>query len=217
MKNGNKLNSIKYLPRQSKQCVFPSLLVFFSRFTFAATATGNDSLNRSPLPHRVFSMQNTSDDSVNVTFINTPTKKCDTINDTAIIDAAETDERSNKCPAVKSKRSSKTFFKKKDKVSKRSIANNEAHGFISSFNQLTSNNLPMITSATTTMLKNVTSKKCERSGGGGGGGSDNHGVIEDTNDPTAEQILNKKTAKDELNKYRKHVFSLFIFSVRFSI
>lgn len=149
-------------------------------------------------------MQTTSDDSVNVTFINTPSKKCNTVNDSTLKDeTAETDERSSH--AVKSKRSSKTFFKKKDKVPKRSIANNEAHGFISSFNQLTSNNLPVITSATTTMLKNITSKKCERSSGGNGNG-DNYGVIENTNDPTAEQILNKKAAKDELNKYRKHRF-----------
>lgn len=170
-------------------------------------AAASDNANRSPLPHRVFSMQNTSDDSVNVTFINTPSKKCNTVNDSTLKDeTAETDERSSH--AVKSKRSSKTFFKKKDKVPKRSIANNEAHGFISSFNQLTSNNLPVITSATTTMLKNITSKKCERSSGGNG---DNYGVIENTNDPTAEQILNKKAAKDELNKYRKHALYSTVF------
>lgn len=158
-------------------------------------------------------MRNTSDDSVNVTFINSAVKlRKETPNDTIVKDDTnvETDERSNNSQAIKPKRSGKTFFKKKEKVPKRSIANNEAHGFISSFNQLTSNNLPVITSATTTMLQSVTNMKGERSGISASN-SDNQCIIDDYNEITTDQILNKKAAKDELNKYSKIIlrFNLF--------
>lgn len=47
-----------------------------------------------------------------------------------------------------------TFFKRNDKVSKCCDANNaNAHGFISSFNQLTSNNLPVIASTKPTTIQ----------------------------------------------------------------
>lgn len=183
-------------------------------------------------------MQNTSvDDSVNVTFVSSPTKKKRDLiaADTAKVKASaipyasagaaipndgitkdetlETDERSsNTSQANKTNsktRSSKSFFKRKAKsVKQRNSSNNnsnEAHGFISSFNQITSNNLPVITSATTTMLRNVVSGS-GTSGGNKRSGADNFatGIIDDcTSDYSMEQILNKKIAKDELNKYSK--------------
>lgn len=149
---------------------------------------------KSPLSQRLFSIQNTSDDSMNMIFNNSSLHTREPINNPNRDDTGETDER---C-AKSTKRSSKTFFKKKDKALKRNITNNDAHGFISSFNQLTSNNLPVITSATTTMLKHVTSNKYER---------DNHEcTVEDSDELLAEQnaiILNKKTAQDEQSKYSK--------------
>lgn len=159
-------------------------------------------------------MQNTSDDSVNATLSNSPSNKREPTTTTATTnDRDDTDDRSSNsqvatatvavAPATtttatttkSTKLSSKTFFKKKDKsVPKRSNASNEVHGFISSFNQLTSNNLPVITS---TMLKqkHVTSNKCER---------DNHGTtIVDSDDHSAEHNANKKStvAQDDRGKY----------------
>lgn len=231
---------------------FHFLFLFFS-------ATTSENFNRSPVPQRLFSMQNTSDDSVNVTLVSSPTKKKRDLTATATAtpkassvipfvsagaaipndaitkdETVETDERSsNTSQAIKSNsktRSSKSFFKRKDKTAKqRNSANNtnkntEAHGFISSFNQITSNNLPVITSATTTMLRNAVS------GGGSGSGSNRKGernsgmdhyateFIDDfTNDYSMEQILNKKSAKDESNKYSKTHFYASIAIDKFCI
>lgn len=201
-------------------------------------------------------MQNTSDDSVNVTFVSSPTTKKRDLPPPATATAAaskstpkipfasagaaipsdaitkdetvETDERSSNAsqaikPNSKATRSSKSFFKRKDKSAKQqqqqqrnsnantsTNTNNESHGFISSFNQITSNNLPVITSATTTMLRNAVS-------GGGGGSSANrkgerHSAMDNfttefiddfTNDYAMEQILNRKCTKDESSKYSK--------------
>lgn len=168
---------------------------------------------KSPVPQRLFSMQNTSDDSVNATLSNSPLKKREPT--TTVMMATndsirdDTDERSsNMQPATattvaataakSTKRSSKTFFKRKDKSVPKRSSNHEVHGFISSFNQLTSNNnLPVITSATTTMLKqkHVTSNKCEH---------DNHGtIVDDSDDLSAEHNANKKFALDDRSKYSK--------------
>ncbi|XP_055316211.1 dentin sialophosphoprotein [Sitodiplosis mosellana] len=191
--------------------------ILTQRQTFNVSTAGK--ANKSPLPQRLFSMQNTSDDSVNATLSNSPSNIRDpttttttmrtmtTTTTTKMNDPSrdDTDERSSNSQAAiaaatvakSTKRSSKTFFKKKDKsVPKRSNANNESHGFISSFNQLTSNNLPVITSATTTMLKqkHVTSNKCER---------DNHGPIDEGDDISAEHNSNKKAAQDDRSKYRR--------------
>lgn len=147
-------------------------------------------------------------------------------------DTIETDERSSTTSqAIQSNsktRSSKSFFKRKDKSSKqRSNANrnsnntsncNEAHGFISSFNQIkssqiTANNLPVITSATTTAMLH---RNNVAGGGGGGNGNFNTNTNKITkitddfiNDYSMEQILNKKIARDEPNKYSKRNFHLF--------
>lgn len=183
-------------------------------------------------------MQNASDDSVNVTFVDSPTKKKRDLPAAAAaatakaiprasagaaipIDAITKDETvemddrasiTNQAIKPNSKtRTSKSFFKRKDKSAKQRTSSNhshnsnEAHGFISSFNQITSNNLPVITSATTTMLRNVSGGV---GGGGGGGCSISHKkteIIDDfTNDYSMEQILNKQIAKDEANnKYSK--------------
>lgn len=161
-------------------------------------------VDRSVLPQKLFSRQNTSDDSVNVTISNSPSIKKEPAIETC---SGEADERlsqsQSQSQTVKPNRSSKTFFKKKDKVPK----NNEAHGFISSFNQLTSNNLPVITSATTTMIKHA-SNKCER---------DNHAIVDDTvGHSVFENALgqSKANAKDDRSKYSK--WSLwFLLNVNF--
>lgn len=198
-------------------------------------------------------MQNISDDGVNVTFVSSPTMKEKRKSTPAVAasksaskipfasagaaipsdaitkdETVETDERSSNTSQAnkttsKATRSSKSFFKRKDKSAKQqqqqhqrnSNANTstyESHGFISSFNQITSNNLPVITSATTTMLRNAVN--------GSGAGSTSIGnkkgernsamdtftteFIDDfTNDYAMEQILNRKTAKDECSKYSK--------------
>lgn len=134
---------------------------------------------KSPLTsQRPISMQNiTSDDSVNVTSGNVTSatlppsppspslaaatavteaqQRREHTNDLFQENAGEAVERSSYSQAIATKpsttRNNKTsFFKKKEKLSKRS----NDHGFISSFNQLTSNNLPLITSAT--RIKHVT-------------------------------------------------------------
>lgn len=154
-------------------------------------------------------MQTTSDDSVNGGALSTAAShKAESLIEACKEDAGETDDRSSNSQAVKSHRRSNNFFKKKDKVPKRNNANNEAHGFISSFNQLTSNNLPVITSATTAMLKHTkANNKCER---------DNHGAtIDDTNELSATvqnapiQCSSKANAKDDRSKYSE--YSLFVF------
>lgn len=140
---------------------------------------------------------------MNMIFNNSPLHKLEPINNPNRDDTGETDERSSRTiAAISAKRSSKTFFKKKDKAPKRNITNNDAHGFISSFNQLTSNNLPVITSATTTMLKQVNSNKYE---------CDNHEyTVEDSDELFAKQntiILNKKTAHDDQSKYSESEYT----------
>lgn len=198
------------------------MFVWFCPSAAAAAASSSSSkANKSPLPQRLFCIQNTSDDSVNVTF-NSPLNKSEATNDACRDDTGETDERSKNSQAIAvtattaaaaaatvaataktTKRSSKTFFMKKDKAPKRNTTNNnnEAHGFISSFNQLTSNNLPVITSATTTMLKHITSNKCDK--------RDNHHecTIDDSDELSAKHnsaiILNKKCGKDDRSKYSK--------------
>lgn len=165
--------------------------IFFS-------AAGSSNTNKSPLPQRISSTQNTSEDSVNATLIYSASGIYSG-NDATKDDTAETDERSSQ--AVKSKRGGKTFFKKKDKILKRNVGSIEAHGFISSFNELTSNNLPVITSARTTMPKSLNGKKYER---------DNHGINDDTNKLFDEQILCKKNAKCDPNKYSKQTFKYFL-------
>lgn len=161
------------------------------------SAAGSSNANKSSLPQRVSSTQNTSEDSVNATWIYSASGIYSG-NEAIKDDTAETDERSSQ--VVKSKRGGggKTFFnKKRDKILKRNVGSVEAHGFISSFNELTSNNLPVITSARTTMPKSLTGKKCER---------DNHGINDDTNELFEEKILSKKTAKCDPNKYSKQTF-----------
>lgn len=150
-------------------------------------------MDRSVLPQKLFSRQNTSEDSVNVTISNSPSIKKEPAIETC---SGEADERlcQSQSQTVKPNRSSKTFFKKKDKVPK----NNESHGFISSFNQLTSNNLPVITSATTTMIKHAnTSNKCE---------CDNHAIVDDTVGHSVFENTrgqSKANAKDDRSKYSK--------------
>lgn len=105
----------------------------------------------------------------------------------------ETDEccSSQARSTTTTKRNSNKFFKKKDKVSS---ANNEMHGFISSFNQLTSKNF---TSATKTMLKHVTSNKCERA---------NHCTVDDSEDVSA--VLNEKATQDDSHSKYSEFFPL---------
>lgn len=110
---------------------------------------------KSTIPQRLYSRQNTSDDSVNVTFSSV------LINDDGI-DHIDGDDLSAIHTEFDStmKSSCKKFLKKKDKLGRSftknmAIAKNSdlhSHGFISSFNQLTSNALPVIT---TTKLKNI--------------------------------------------------------------
>lgn len=240
-------------------------LCVFSHYS----ATASDSFNRSPVPQRLFSINTPDESvnvtfvsspaqkkrDPAATAVTATAKSTSRIpfasagaaipNDTITKDeTVETDERSsNASQAIKTNskatRSSKSFFKRKDKSAKQQRGsgantnktnnhkNNESHGFISSFNQITSNNLPVISSATTTMLRNAVS------GGGGGGGAGSitnkkgernsamdtfaTEFIDDfTNDYSMEQILNKKhKAKDDFSKYSKHSQLPFLFIGRF--
>lgn len=167
-------------------------------------------MEKTALPQRLFSMQNTSDDSVNGGApSNAASNKAESLIEVCKEDAGETDDRSSNSQAVKSHRRSNNFFKKKDKVPKRNNANNEAHGFISSFNQLTSNNLPVITTATTAMLKHTkANNKCER---------DNHAAtIDDNSELSAAgqnapiQCTSKANAKDDRSKYSEYSSFMFL-------
>lgn len=111
----------------------------FPRQSFAGEATVTPSpvaKLKSTIPLRLMSRQNTSDDSVNVTFSSV------LVNEDAVDSG---DAASDNVTAIK-----KVQPRKRDghKLGRCSVAN-EAHGFISSFNQLTSsNNLPPVISTT---------------------------------------------------------------------
>ncbi|XP_031619449.1 uncharacterized protein LOC116338380 [Contarinia nasturtii] len=167
--------------------------ILAQRQTFNVSASGR--VIKSPLTQKM--IFDTSDD--NVTAANVPTSNrsgTSNENNQCKENIDETDEccssqaKSTMMTTTTTKRNSKPFFKKKDKVSN---ANNEVHGFISSFNQLTSKNLPVITSATKTMAKHVTSNKCERG---------NHCTVDDTNDISV--VSNKKATQDDNHsKYKR--------------
>lgn len=106
---------------------------------------GKSSVLKSPKSQRISTRPTTSDDNVNVTFGRV------LVNDAMVDNNDVSDKSSESC----SKRSTKRTFKKKDKLASGSNSNavtNDARGFISSFNHLTSNHLPVIT---TTKLKSA--------------------------------------------------------------
>lgn len=131
----------------SAQCspIFPQRQIFNG-----STLLSTFKLNKSPIPQRLFSRQNESDENVNGTFNSILIKSSGTNDDRMKDSNCEIDEQYSSEHAFSSKRKNKIFFKKKNKSTKRINDCNETHGFISSFNQLTSNYLPVITSTTTT-------------------------------------------------------------------
>lgn len=180
----------------SAQCspVFPQRQIFTGM-----ASTQSKHTTTSLAPHRLYSRQNTSDDSVNVTFnsifVNETNDDGTTVIGTDIATSTTTNTNNNKNNKrlMKSQHSSgsggkTSFFKKSGKQTTSSVnsnVNNDAHGFITSFNQLTSNNLPVITSKTTTSMKYAS----------------NGGEIEKTNERTSQRDTMDITKHDDSDEY----------------
>lgn len=111
----------------------------FPRQTFAGDAAATLpplAKLKSSIPQRLMSRQNTSDDSVNVTF------------SSVLVNEDALDSGDTASDNVTMGRKMQSRKKDGNKLGRCSVAN-DAHGFISSFNQLTSsNNLPAVISTT---------------------------------------------------------------------